>query len=73
MQIYCDMKTDGGGWAVFQRRQDGSEDFYRVWEDYKNGFGNINREFWLSLDKIHRLTVASDGQQNTLQALCKVF
>ena len=58
------MVTNGGGWTVFQRRQDGSVDFYRYWTDYENGFGNLNGEFWLGLSKINRLT---KEQSNTLR------
>ena len=58
------METDGGGWTVFQRRQDGSVDFYRYWTDYENGFGNLTGEFWLGLVKINRLT---KEQSNTLR------
>ena len=41
---------------MFQKKLDGTVDFNRGWTEYKNGFGNLNGEFWLGLDKINRLT-----------------
>ena len=56
VEVFCDMETDGGGWTVLLKRQDGSVDFYRNWTDYKSGFGNLEGEHWLGLDNMYLLT-----------------
>lgn len=57
-KVFCEMTADGG-WTVIQRRQDGSVDFDQLWQAYEKGFGSMNGEFWLGLEKIH--SIAKDG------------
>ncbi|XP_060064849.1 microfibril-associated glycoprotein 4-like [Ylistrum balloti] len=54
--IFCDMDNEGGPWTVIQNRQDEQVSFARNWTDYKTGFGDLDRNFWLGLDIIHLLT-----------------
>ncbi|KAK2822205.1 hypothetical protein Q5P01_022270 [Channa striata] len=58
INVFCEMTADGG-WTVIQRRQDGSVDFDQLWQAYEKGFGSLNGEFWLGLEKIH--SIAKDG------------
>ena len=81
LDVYCDQTTDNGGWLVIQRRNDGSVDFYRGWEEYKVGFGEISKEFWLGNEVIHELTTTaqelrvdlSDFSGNTAYAKYQSF
>ncbi|KAK2140942.1 hypothetical protein LSH36_1200g00008 [Paralvinella palmiformis] len=43
------------------RRFDGSVNFTREWEDYKNGFGNLTEEFWIGNEIMHKITT-EDGR-----------
>ena len=58
VDVFCDMKTDEGGWTVFQRRGFGDNDvsLFRDSSSYKNGFGEKNGDYWLGNRYIHHLT-----------------
>ncbi|ELT97680.1 hypothetical protein CAPTEDRAFT_206713 [Capitella teleta] len=55
---YCEMDTADDQWLVFQRRVDGSVDFYRGWQSYAQGFGDLQAEFWLGNEMLHALTAS---------------
>ncbi|KAI4810351.1 hypothetical protein KUCAC02_019189 [Chaenocephalus aceratus] len=55
VQAWCEQDIDNGGWTVIQSRRDGSINFFRNWDSYKSGFGNIDGEYWLGLEGIYNL------------------
>ncbi|XP_053685787.1 ficolin-3-like [Sabethes cyaneus] len=57
-QVFCEQEKYAGGWLVFQNRNDGFTGFNRSWNDYKYGFGDLRQNFWLGLEKLHRITNA---------------
>ncbi|CAL4059491.1 unnamed protein product [Meganyctiphanes norvegica] len=54
--VFCDQDTDGGGWTVIQMRHDGVEDFYRSWDEYAEGFGDVKADHYVGNDNIVHLT-----------------
>ncbi|XP_001993273.2 angiopoietin-related protein 1 [Drosophila grimshawi] len=56
--VPCDSRLSGTGWTVVQRRIDGSVKFNRNWLQYQEGFGNLSGEFFIGLEKLHRMTTA---------------
>ena len=66
--VFCDLSSSMDlGWTVIQRRTKFDVSFDRVWADYKKGFGDLNGDFWLGLDNMHRLT-----NQKTLTYMLRV-
>ncbi|XP_058119892.1 microfibril-associated glycoprotein 4-like [Anopheles ziemanni] len=55
-EVLCEQTKFGGGWTVIQHRFNGSVDFYRNWTEYRNGFGDVDGEFWLGLEYVHQIT-----------------
>ncbi|XP_067932185.1 fibrinogen C domain-containing protein 1-A-like [Watersipora subatra] len=68
-EVYCDQTTDGGGWTVFQRRMDGWVDFYRNWRNYRLGFGDVNGEHWLGLDRLTTILSGEDELRVDMEAV----
>jgi hypothetical protein len=64
--VYCTgMLSNRRGNNIIQRRHGGDLDFNRTWADYVSGFGNLTGEFWLGLDKMHRISTAPPNDTTT--------
>ncbi|XP_071133126.1 fibrinogen-like protein 1 [Mytilus edulis] len=54
IDVYCEM-TDNGQWTVIQKRLNGTTHFNRNWQEYKQGFGDVQVEYWLGNDNLHQM------------------
>ena len=54
--VLCLFEQQSIGWTVIQQRSNGSVNFYRGWNEYRNGFGDLQTEFWLGNEQIYQLT-----------------
>ncbi|XP_071139521.1 ficolin-2-like isoform X3 [Mytilus edulis] len=55
IRVFCVVRQNEK-WTVIQRRQNGSVDFYRTWNEYKHGFGSAYGEYWLGNYNIHLIS-----------------
>ncbi|XP_042234279.1 angiopoietin-1-like isoform X1 [Homarus americanus] len=62
VRVYCEVQ-EGRSWTVFlvRHRQTPQENFTRSWQDYKEGFGDLEGEHWLGNEKLNALT---DGEKH---------
>ncbi|XP_034477517.1 angiopoietin-related protein 7-like [Drosophila innubila] len=55
-EVLCDNITMDFPWIVIQKRVSRDLDFNRNWQDYANGFGDVNDNYFMGLEKIYYLT-----------------
>jgi len=53
------------GWIIIHQHLDNAFDWNRSWANYKAGFGSIDANFWLGLEKMHLLTSAQPYRLRT--------
>lgn len=57
--VRCDQYEDNGGWTVILARRPTTQErinFNTTWQQYKDGFGDIEGEFWIGNEVLHALT-----------------
>ncbi|XP_041372488.1 uncharacterized protein LOC121385775 isoform X2 [Gigantopelta aegis] len=56
LHAYCDIEDNKTAWLVIQRKSNGSTNFNKTWYEYRDGFGEIDSDYWLGNNDIHRIT-----------------
>ncbi|KFB37400.1 AGAP002005-PA-like protein [Anopheles sinensis] len=71
MYVLCSLDFGNNAWTVIQNRFDGTENFFRPWNHYKQGFGYYGYgEYWLGLENIHSMMA---GREHELLILLEDF
>lgn len=55
IRVFCE-HSNGGGWTVIQRRKSADIGFYRTWNQYKVGFGDLSGSHYIGNAYISKLT-----------------
>ena len=67
-KVFCDQITDGGGWTLVLRNRYGNISFSKGWVDYKDGFGDLDYDFWIGNDFLFKMTTLYNlHESNTTQ------
>lgn len=56
IKVAVENVTTGPSWMVIQRRGYKMVDFNQGWFSFVEGFGNLDEDYWIGLDKIHAMT-----------------
>jgi len=56
--VLCDYNSYGGGWIVILRRSGEELNFFRNFVYYEEGFGSLDKDFFLGLKNLTRITKA---------------
>ncbi len=52
---FCNSTKANSSWLVIQRKTSHIA-FSNTWKEYKHGFGDLNSDYWLGLEKLHQIT-----------------
>ncbi|XP_076451902.1 microfibril-associated glycoprotein 4-like [Babylonia areolata] len=59
-QVNCRRVSSTRTYILDRRRT--AESFTRSWQDYRDGFGSLDDDYWIGLENVHALTVDRDQE-----------